>query len=155
MKFHDPSYYTLRDILRTRFKSEKQQRAITQRIGQVELWFLCTALPLGEIYTPMKFHDPSYYTFRDILRTRFKSEKQQRAITQKIGQVELWFLCTALRNDEKNIIAKFEVHRTSSDRVMLRTKKWTPPDARTPDITGDPIIRPVFDGRIKSVYKNI
>ena len=31
---------------------------------------------------------------------------------------------------------------------MLRTKNWTPP-AHPPATTGDPIIRPVFDGRIK------
>ena len=43
----------------TKFKYEKQQKAITQKLSKPELWFLCTALPLGEIYPSMKFHNPS------------------------------------------------------------------------------------------------
>ena len=83
-------------MLRKKFKYEKRQRAITQKLSKQELWFLCTALPLSEIYSPKKFHNPSYYSFGDMLRTKFKYEKQQRAITQKLSKQELWFLCTAL-----------------------------------------------------------
>ena len=83
-------------MLRTKFKYEKRQRAITQKLSKQELWFLCTALPLGEIYPPMKFHNPSYNSFGDMLLTNFKYEKRQRAITQKLSKQELWFLCTAL-----------------------------------------------------------
>ena len=75
LKFHDPGYFTFRDKLQTRFKSEKQQRAITHKISQAELCFLYPALLFGEIYPTMKFHYPSYFTFRDILRTKSKSEK--------------------------------------------------------------------------------
>ena len=46
-------------MLQTKFKYEKQQRAITQKLSKQKLWFLCTALPLDEIYPPMKFHNPS------------------------------------------------------------------------------------------------
>ena len=46
-------------MLRTKFKYEKQQRVITQKLSKQELWFLRTALPLDEIYAPMKFHNPS------------------------------------------------------------------------------------------------
>ena len=86
-------------MLRTKFKYEKQ-RALTQKLSKQELWFLRTALPLDEIYPPMKFHNPSLYNFGDMLQTKFKYEKQQRAITQKLSKQELWFLRTALPLDE-------------------------------------------------------
>ena len=48
-----------RVMLRTKFKYENKQRAITQKLSKQELWFLCTALRLDEIYPPMKFHNRS------------------------------------------------------------------------------------------------
>ena len=47
------------DILWTKFKYENKQMAITQKSSKQELWFLCTALPLDEIYPPTKFHNHS------------------------------------------------------------------------------------------------
>ena len=41
-------------MLRTKFKYENKQRAITQKLSKRELWFLCTALPVDEIY-PQNF----------------------------------------------------------------------------------------------------
>ena len=83
-------------MLRTKFKYENKQRAITKKLSKRELWFLCTALPLDEIYPPTKFHNHSKYNFGDMLRTKFKYENKRRAITQKLSKRELWFLCTAL-----------------------------------------------------------
>ena len=40
----------------TKFKFENKQRAITQKLSKQELRFICTALPLDEIYPPTKFH---------------------------------------------------------------------------------------------------
>ena len=34
-------------------------RAITQKLSKQELWFMCTAFPLDEIYPPIKFHNHS------------------------------------------------------------------------------------------------
>ena len=34
----------------------KKQRAITKKFKRLELLFLCNALLLKEIYSPMKFH---------------------------------------------------------------------------------------------------
>ena len=42
-------------MFRTKFKYENKQRAITQKLSKKELWFLCTALPLDEIYEPQNF----------------------------------------------------------------------------------------------------
>ena len=44
---------------RTKVKCENKQRAITKKKSKQELWFMCTALPLDEIYPPTKFHNPS------------------------------------------------------------------------------------------------
>ena len=45
----------------TKVKYENKQRVITKKKKQKkqELWFMCTALPLDEIYPPTKFHNPS------------------------------------------------------------------------------------------------
>ena len=47
---------SLGDMHRTNFKYENKQRAITQKLSKQELRFMCTALPLDEIYLPTKFH---------------------------------------------------------------------------------------------------
>ena len=42
-----------------RFKYENKQRAITHKLSKQELQLMCTALPLDEIYPPTKFHNRS------------------------------------------------------------------------------------------------
>ena len=84
-------------MLRTKFKYENKQRAITQKLSNQELWFMCTALPLDKIYPPTKFHNHSFYSLGDMLQTKFKYEKKkQRAITQRLSKQELRLMCTAL-----------------------------------------------------------
>ena len=103
-KFHNHSFYSLGDMHQTKFKYEKKKkkRAVTQRLSKQELWFLCTALPVDEIYPPTKFHNHSNYSFGDMHRTKVKFESKQRAITKKKkkSKQELWFMCTALPLDE-------------------------------------------------------
>ena len=109
-------------MLRTKFQYENKQRAITQKLGKQELWFMSTALHLDEIYPPTKFHNHRLYSFGDMLRTKFKYENKQRAITQKYSKQELWFLCTALRLDEIYTPMKFHNHRLYSLGDM--NKEW-------------------------------
>ena len=87
-------------MLQTKSKYENKQRATTQKLTKQELQFMCTALPLDEIYPPTKFHNHGLYSFGEMLRTKFKYENKKRAITQKLSKRQLWFLCTALRLDE-------------------------------------------------------
>ena len=89
------------------YKYENQQRAITKKILQAELWFLCTALLLNEIYMYMQLEVNTSKTFGVMLRTRIKYENQQRALTPKILQAELWFLRTALPLNEIYLCMKF------------------------------------------------
>ena len=67
----------------TKFKYGKKQRAIIQRLSKQELWFMCTALSLDEIYQPTKFHNHSNNSFGDMHQTKIKFESKQRAITKK------------------------------------------------------------------------
>ena len=62
---------------------KKKQRDITQRLGKQELRFMCTALPLDEMYLPTKFHNHSRHSIGDMHRTKVKYESKQRAITQR------------------------------------------------------------------------
>ena len=109
--FHNHSLYSLGDMHRTIFKHKKKnKRKITQKLSKQELQFMCTAPPLDQIYPPTKFHNHSRYTFGDMLRTKFKYENKQRAITKKLSRQELWFMCTALPLDEIYPPTKFHDH---------------------------------------------
>ena len=68
----------------TKFKYENKPRAITQKLSKQELRIMCTALPLDEIYPPLKFHNHSYCSFGDMLKTKFENENKQRARTQEL-----------------------------------------------------------------------
>ena len=88
-KFHNHTNYSFGDMLRTKFKYENKQRAITQKLSKKELWFMCTALPIDEIYPPTIFHNPSQYSFGDMHQTKVKYENKQRAITKKRKQTRV------------------------------------------------------------------
>ena len=60
--------HSLKVKLRTKFKNENEQRAITPKVCSFELWF--TALLLNETYLPMTFQVSSLNTFRVMLRTK-------------------------------------------------------------------------------------
>ena len=95
-------------MLWSKFKYENKQRAITQKLGKQELRFMCTAVPLDEIYPPTQFHNHSYYSLGDMHWTKFKYGNKQRAITQKFSKQEL--LCTALTLDKIYQPTKFHNH---------------------------------------------
>ena len=95
---------------RTKVKYENKHRAITKIKSKQELWFMCTALSVDDIYSPTKFHNHTKYSFGDMLRTKFKYENKQTAITQKLSKQELWFMCTALPLDEIYPPTKFHTH---------------------------------------------
>jgi len=84
---------------------------------------MCTALLLNEIYLHIKFQVSSLNSFWVMLWTKFKNENEQRAITPKVWNFELWFLCTALLLNEIYLPMKFHVDALHNFKVMLRTKK--------------------------------
>ena len=62
----------------TKFTCDNKQTAVTQHLRKQELRFMCTTLPLDEIYPLTKFHNHSKYSFGDIHRTKFKYEKKKK-----------------------------------------------------------------------------
>ena len=64
-------------MLQTKIKNEFKKRAITQNLGKQKLRFICTALPLDEIYPPTKFHNHSLYNLGDMHRKKFKYKKNK------------------------------------------------------------------------------
>jgi len=135
MKFHVDALQSFKVMFRTKFEYENLQRAITPKVWCLELWFLCTALLLNEIYLSMKFTVRSSNTSWVMLQTKFKNENKQRAITPKVSNFELWFLFTALLLNEIYLPMKFHVDALQSFKVMLRTKK-----GRTDRLTDESII---------------
>jgi len=137
-------------MLRTKFKYENEQRAITPKIWHFKLWLLCTALLLNEIYLPMKFHIDALITFKLCSGQNSSMKKtKQRAITPKILNFESWFLCTALLLNEICLPIQFHVDALHSFKVMLRTKKGRTDESIT-------IIIPPFGGiRFASSVNNI
>ena len=109
-------------MLRTKFKNENKQRAITPKVWTFELWFLSPALLLNEIYLPMKFHVDALHNFKVMFRTKFKYENLQRAITPKVWCLELWFLCTALLLNEIYLPMKFKVRSLNTSWIQEWTK---------------------------------
>ena len=109
-------------MLRTKIKYTNKQRAITQKLSNQVLWFLCIALRLDEIYPPTKFHNHSLLSLRDMHRKKFKYKKNQRAITQKLSKQELQFICIVLPLDKIYPPTKFLNHSKYSFQDMHRTK---------------------------------
>ena len=107
---------------RQNLSMKKKERAITQRLSKQELQFMCTELPLDEIYPPTKFHNHSNYSFGDMHRTKVKFESKQRAITQRLSKQELQLKCTALPLDEIYPPTKFHNHSNYSFGDMHQTK---------------------------------
>ena len=70
-------------MLQTKNQELIKKRAITQNLGKQKFRFVCTALPLDEIYPPTKFHNHSNYSFGDMHRTKVKFKSKQRAITKE------------------------------------------------------------------------
>ena len=73
----------------TKLKYESKQRATTQKISKQELQFMCTALPLDEIYPTTKFHNHSFHSLGDMHWTKFKYENKTKANNSKIKQARV------------------------------------------------------------------
>ena len=64
-------------------------------------------------------------------KVRFQTSRKcckyfnQREITQRHYEVQLWFFYTALCTITTNTNAKFQVNQTGDNKVMLRTKNYS------------------------------
>ena len=110
-KFHNHSFYSLGDMHQTKFKYEKKktnkQRAITQRLRKQELQFMCTALPLDEIYPPTKFHNHSNYILEICTGQKSSLKVNKGQSLKKKKQNKLWFMCTVYKKEKLLIMSNF------------------------------------------------
>ena len=91
------------------------QKAIAPKIRNPELWFLCSACHLILVKNDVKLHHEILNGFQVTERTRLECKfcyfSFQRAMTPKILNPELWFLCSALRLMLVNNPVKFHYLR--------------------------------------------
>ena len=66
-----------------------KKRAITQNLGKQKLRFMCTALPLDEIYPPTKFHNHSLFSLTDMHRKKSKYKKKTKGNNSNIKQARV------------------------------------------------------------------
>ena len=75
----------------------------------------------------IKFEHVQAVHDKGIFQTRRKCCKNfnQREITHRHYEVQLWFFHTAHCIVARNINAKFQINQTGDDKVMLRTKNYS------------------------------
>ena len=75
----------------------------------------------------IKFEDFQAVDDKVIFQTSRKCSKNfnQREITHRHYEIQLWFFHTALCIIATNTNAKFQVNQTGDDKVILRTKTYS------------------------------
>ena len=97
MEFHLNSFNGFQFTEKTRNSIANNQREITPKLSEAELWFLCMTHRLIVLYHCMKFHLNNLCGCQLTERTRNSIANDQREITKKISKTELWFLCMTRR----------------------------------------------------------
>ena len=97
MKFHLNNFNGCQLTEWTRNCIANDQREITPKISQAELWFSCMTHRLIVLNKCMKFHLNNFNGYQLTDRKRNSIANDQREITQKISKAELWFLRTTRR----------------------------------------------------------
>ena len=93
MKFHLNSFNGCQLTEWTRNSIANDQREITPKLSEAELWFLCMTHRLIALYKCMKFHLNSFNGCQLTEWTRNSIANDQREITPKLSEAELWLLC--------------------------------------------------------------
>ena len=83
---------------------------------------MCSARRLMVFNVCVKFHENVSSGFKVMERTR-KIVNTKRAITQKVDEPELRFMCSARRLMVLNACVKFHENMSSGFKVMERTRK--------------------------------
>ena len=83
---------------------------------------MCSARRLMVFNVCVKFHENLSSGFKVMERTR-KIVNTKRAITQKVDEPELRFMCSARRLMVCNVCVKFHENMSMGFKVMERTRK--------------------------------
>ena len=99
------------------------QRTIAPKVGNPELWFMCSAHCLMMLYIHVSFHENISNTFNLQSGHEYMVEiaifNVQRAIIPDLGNLKLWFTCAAGRLMVLYICVKFlKISEFNGIRVM-------------------------------------
>ena len=122
MKFHSNSFNGSQLTERTRNSIANDQMEITPKISKAELWFLCMTHRLIVLYNCMKFLFNSLNGCQVTERTRNSIANDQREITPKISEEELWFLCMTHYLIVRYKCMKIERNTFNSVQLTERTR---------------------------------
>ena len=125
-------------------QTSRKLKGTNSKTARARVRLFCTALLIIATNTSANLQvnrarDDKVAQEKSALKMTIKLE-----ITQRQHKLEFWFFCTALHIIATNTNAKLQLNWTKDDKVMLRTKNLI-----LLTRLGDPIIRPIFDGRIK------
>ena len=120
MKFH---FYSFNGCQQERTWNciANDQRELTPKISKAEIWFLCMTHRLIVLYNCMKFHLNNFKGCQLTEQTRNSIANDQRKITPKISQAELWFLCMTRRLNVLYKCMKFCWNICNGYQVIERT----------------------------------
>ena len=137
MKFHLNSFNGCQLTEWTGNSIANDQREITPKISEAELWFLCMTHHLIVLYNCIKFHFYSFNGCQLTERTRNSIANDQREITPKIFKAELWFLCMTHRLIVLYNCMKFHLNNFTDCQLTERTRNCIANDQReiTPKIS--------------------
>ena len=121
MKFHLNSFNGCQLTERTQKSIANDQREITPKLSEVELWFLCMTYRLFVLYNCMKFYLNSFNGCQLTERARNSIANDQREITLKISKAELWFLCMTHRLKVLYNCMKFHLNNFNGCQLTERT----------------------------------
>ena len=106
----------------TRNRIANDQREITPKVSESELWFLCMTHRLILLYNCMKFHLNSFNGCQLTGRTRNSIANDQLEITPKISKAEVWFLRMTNRLIVLYNCIKFHQNNFNGCQLTERTK---------------------------------
>ena len=75
-------------MLQTKIRNELK-KGNNPKLRQAKVKVVGTALPLDEIYPPIKFHNHSLYSLGDMHRKEFKYKKKTKGNNSKIKQARV------------------------------------------------------------------
>ena len=133
MKFHLNSFNGCQLTDWTRNSIANDQREISPKLSEDELWFLCMTHRLIVLHNFMKFHLNKFNGCQLTERTRNNIANDQKAITPKISKAELWFLCMTHCLIVLYNCMKFHLNNFNGCQLTERTRNCIANDQR--DIT--------------------
>ena len=122
MKFNLNSFNGCQLTEWTQNSIANDQREITPKLSEAELWYLCMIHCLIVLNNCMKFHLNSFNGCQLTEWTRNSIANDQREITPKISKAESWFLCMTHRLVMLYNCMKFHLNNFNGCQLTEQTR---------------------------------